>query len=449
MSKRPAITMMLVSPQRWVRADFANYTGVPEINSLFAETSSDWLTAVRSLSVIAPLGRRVRIFCSMTGQHLISFSSASLAQMDDDEIDNAIRFEVETLSGIEIDDIATGRVPAESLQNDEKRFWVTVVRKSEFQTLTKLFQDHAVRDFDFQHPSGQIAWPQPDEPRRELWGSSVFEFDSKSGLLKSFQRIAQLPDSASPLSIQLGLPNDDQVDSRIRLGMDLSDELSLGHWFRQVLESSSQRDSLAPVLQKARRTSAIDWRPVLATLMACAAVIGCVLHRNLTLEQTSDVIARTEQLAEPGISKKRDDSENLKLIEQLKELEAESLTIANELKRVQFFSMSQMQRLPTLLRMISELRADELVMQSISMDPKGLLIAGVSLNGEAAPNLANRLRLLALPMGWKVSGATQEGQQKLISGGPWTFQILLEDVGPFDSPPSTSTVSPNASRNKF
>ena len=64
---------------------------------------------------------------------------------------------------------------------------------------------------------------------------------------------------------------------------------------------------------------------------------------------------------------------------------------------------------------------------------EGVLISGLSLNGESAQALAKRLREKAVPLGWAVNPARQEGQQKLTTGGPWDYEILLTDTGPFES----------------
>jgi hypothetical protein len=189
-------------------------------------------------------------------------------------------------------------------------------------------------------------------------------------------------------------------------------------------------------VQPERKRSAVNWRPLATAALTMAAALGCVAHWNWIHDQTTRLERRLTELAIPAADKKRYDSELVKLLEEQSKLEADSLTATTELKRVQFFLQHQTDRSPKLLQMLIDLRSPEMVIQQLTPDKNGLVVGGISLNGEATQALANKLRSLTTPLGWKVAGVRQEGEQKMTSGGPWNFQVTLQDIGPFDAPPA-------------
>ena len=99
-------------------------------------------------------------------------------------------------------------------------------------------------------------------------------------------------------------------------------------------------------------------------------------------------------------------------------------------RKVQFLLASQTDRLSSLLKILSELHTSDVMINEIQQDENGLYIAGISLNSETAPLLANRMRELARPKGWQVTPAAQLGKKEMVNGGPWEFKIRLTDNGP-------------------
>jgi hypothetical protein len=121
------------------------------------------------------------------------------------------------------------------------------------------------------------------------------------------------------------------------------------------------------------------------------------------------------------------------ILEQRAVVEVEDTALGDDLKRISFFLDNQRNRFAKLLNLLIELRTEDLVIQQIGGTEEGVLITGISLNGEAAQALAKRLRERAVELGWAVNPARQEGQQLMTTGGPWKYEILLTDTGPFES----------------
>ena len=138
-------------------------------------------------------------------------------------------------------------------------------------------------------------------------------------------------------------------------------------------------------------------------------------------------------IKKPAEEKKKSDSQLISLLENRLEVETEDALLADDLKRVRFFLENQNDRIAKLLSLLVELRTNDLVVEEIGGTEAGVLISGISLNGESAQALAKKLRERAVQLGWAVNPAKQDGQQKLSTGGPWKYEILLTDTGPFES----------------
>jgi hypothetical protein len=374
--------------------------------------------------------------------------------MSAEELGNALRFEVETLSGIEIDDIELAYTLAEERSSTETRFWLNVVRRDEFEQFAGMMKVAGVRAFEVGHPAGMIGGELPGSQADEIWGSNFFRFRGNDHRLTDIQRTPEA-DALANETVSVAVKWSEEGEGQTAMAPltahhNLCHESGIRQWLQQVISRLSSGPHNVPLIQRQRLSTGLNWRPIAATALAGLVFIGCVLHRNWLLTQTQALEIQTSQLTELTERKLMDDAENIKLLEQQSELEKESLAVGTDLKRIQFFHDFQTGRLPKLLNLLSELRTPELVVQELLPDPKGTVVAGISMNSESAPLLANRLRLLAVPLGWKVSAATQEGEQKMISGGPWAFQILLEDTNLFDPPATDSGLTPPPStRNKF
>ena len=90
----------------------------------------------------------------------------------------------------------------------------------------------------------------------------------------------------------------------------------------------------------------------------------------------------------------------------------------------------QADRLFKLLELAVACHTSDLRVDRIRPDESGLVISGIALNSESPQDFANKLRPEAETLGWKVSPATLTGQRKMTSGGPWNFEIALQDMEP-------------------
>ena len=136
------------------------------------------------------------------------------------------------------------------------------------------------------------------------------------------------------------------------------------------------------------------------------------------------------ELKIPLIEKSKHDGMLQGLMQKRDQAISEGNVAKQNLQRVRFLFEGQTSRIHMLLNKLVEFRTPDLVVKEIVANEDGTMISGVSLDSDAAPLLTNRLRDALTPVGWRVHPASQQGQLKMTSGGPWTFSILLQDVGP-------------------
>ncbi len=436
MSSRPQFSVFLVTAGEVVRADYA--PRATTAMGFIRRTLEPGRDLIATLELVAnepaPLGRKVLVLATQLPSHLLRFPVATVHSMHNDELREAMKYEIETLVGIEIENLLLAYRSAAPQNDEEARFWVTAIRQTEYQDLIRRFHALGVKQLYLAHPAGVFSFAENAGVRKELWGGTVFEFDGISQRIRGISRAN--PDTGATDEDVFWLWGDGRAaHGSSQPAVELSDAGALQVALAGTLRELTYPDKFrAPLIQPERKRSAVNLRPVLAAALALLAATTCYLHWNWMQSQTAYLAVKSQEIARPAVDKRRFDSEQLKLLDQEKQLEADSLSSGLELQRIQFFLENQRDRIPKLLRMLIELRSEEMVLQHILSEKGGLNVGGVSLNGEAAQALATKLRPLVAPLGWKVAGVRQEGLQKMTSGGPWNFQIALTDVGPFDKP---------------
>jgi|GEM_PF-4267384 len=448
MSKRPIHSILLIAGGRIARGDFRRRSVKPaHFNRHEIDRDGDWTLALDHPAVSgAALARRVTLLTTGVESQLIGFPAASISQMSAVELNNALRFEIETLSGIEVEDLSIASVPAESPDPETQRYLVAYVRRSSLERVVRHLATAGVRYVELLHPAGFGLFRRyarelssPAIEYIESWGSELYRYSRDSKKLKEIQRITAASAQTLAGKVALGLVlTTDTAENPLLPAMNLEETTSLQRWMAGVGHTLRMSRSQFPVIAPARREAFVDWRPVVALLLAGLTFAGCWMHRNWLIGHVEQVVRQAEELAEPGRQKQFHTLEQKELLEQQTGLELESGRVSESLMSLEFFFDRQSRRLFELFKLLSEFRTNDLVVREMHNDAEGMTLGGVSLNSDSAPLLANRLRPFVLPLGWNVSAATQEGEQKLVSGGPWAFQILLRNVGPFKNPPPGS-----------
>lgn len=464
MSKRIQTTAILATDNANWRVDFdKNLVPLADSASRIGESGEKSIvSAARAIaeSEQGP-GRNVVIFSTAIWSDLIRLPQSSLYGLETPELVTALRFEIETLAGIDAEDSAISAVDMTPVAGN-RVFWINAISESEWTTIVELLSGRGVRSITLLHPAAATGSRKRNEEntwRIEYWQGAASLYSQSGELIAARQTPL---DQANLLALLHGIdpeaslaqchvvvdPDhtvDELVDSEFHEMDSLASPEKLFAWFQDATTSViGQGPQSFPGLIH-RYSSGSGLRQWLAASIVIAVLAGlCYWHYQWMNGLQSAMDIELSAIEEPAILKQKYDT----LVESvLKDRSDKALLAAQskvDVRKVQFLFTQQTDRLEKLLSMLANLRTSELVVKNITPEEKGVVVSGVSINGDSAPLMANRLRDLAAPMGWRIHPAGQTGELKMTSGGPWQFRILLEDVGP----PELVTIHPGQSASR-
>ncbi len=440
MKKRNDTTIILIDSDAVLRADFASRgASLPRsVDSFRADAGMTIGRAVETtFAADNPLGRTAMIFSTQVWTQKVSLPRLSVTDLGNADLAQALKFETETLCGIDAD---LSMLAYQELErnSEEVSFWVTVIRIDEFHELSAILESNGVRQFFVAHPAGAQGFDSDSSHRIEYWRDFTCEFSGAGGKLTQVGHAisdqGELPvefqiDKKTRFLVGLGLNRDFDPSSELA---DLNSSEDLSQWMASVRARLAGGGLNVPLLEKPRPNHDAKQRILAKALLALLAIVGCLLNWNWLNHRQNALDKSAEVLRQPSEEKKRYDSQISKIQKQAKSIRAQAEEIESESKRVQFLLQAQSDRLNRLMDYLRELHTDDVLIQEIISDEKGVSIVGISLTSDSATLLATNLRELILPMGWKANPAQQIGQKKMVNGGPWKFTIVLEDVGPME-----------------
>ena len=441
MARRPEITVVLFSREGIVRADFGKKLQPTFKLKEDVDVESSFADAVRQVVIGQPApGHQIIVVSSEVWSQIVLLPRMSVGGIDHEELEEALKFEAETLSGIEIDDIALA-FNALGRQDEFERYWVSALRQSELDEVNTLLESTGCREIAIAHPAGLSSDTESNaDIRIEIWENLAYFIGEQTHRLFKVKQASSAeffsdPDIENANASLLGW----NLESFRQLAPSNTSELrgddAFNAWAASIaVNYTNHLDRLvAPLIRRGKRSAGTPIRHVVSGLIALLVFAVCCWHWNFAKSGNRKMVSQIEALKQPAEDKKQFDSQLISILEQRAEVELQDTALGDDLKRVQFFLDNQSNRIAKLLTLLIEQRTDNLVIENIAGSEEGVVISGISINGEAAQALAKRLRELATPLGWVVNPAKQEGQQKLTTGGPWNYEIILTDTGPFES----------------
>ncbi len=459
MAKRPDISVILLLNRHVVRADFSNKQldskrqlfdlevnpKSPSANFFVNEkvdvesTLSDAVSQV--VSGHPPLASRTVVLSTDVWTQIVALPRLSVTDIEPHELQEALKFEAETLSGIDIDEVSLASTPL-GAKDDQQQFWVSAIRQSDLDSVNQLLETAACREIAIAHPAGLAGFSLAPNSSSlseaktvEVWNELAFHLASHGSKLVAVKQASHEFLRQISLS-ENAILGDGSVPTRISHSnfATLDNDDALIRFTASVAANYSQRlrDVAAPLIRLTKGSRSTPVRHLLTAAIALAAIGFCFGHWQYVSKLNADLFLQVEATKQPAIEKKKCDSQLISILELRAQVDSEDMRLGDDLKRIRFFLDNQGNRITKLLNLLVELRTDELVIQEIGGNEDGVLISGISLNGESAQSLASRLRENAVPLGWVVNPARQQGQEKLTTGGPWQFDIQLTDTGPFE-----------------
>ena len=453
MFSRPDISILLVSDTIVLRADFVG-TRKPRLANTWqrdVDVEASLPIAVDIALGFEPrIGRTVLVLATSVWTQLVSVPKMSITGMALDELRQALKFEVETLSGIEVDDAALAVAKTRQI-DDQQQFLVSELSDSELRAVVEQISERGGRVIRVGHPVGCPNFHGGLVPRQEDGCNDRLEF--WPNLVCRISRGGEAPQAVSQSDTRgtrwvndlgwsdlseiekdavvvaaPGVPVPDSLTTKRVLS--LSDDATMESWLAGWAKVAMSRDPQTPLLEVPKPSRNRHWRTAAATLAAAAVAALCYWHWDHTNLEIDRISRESKQLEQPGREQKRLNAELNSLLAEKNKLEIESASLRDNVEDVEFLLSVQNHRFDQLLRMLLKLRTDDMVINKIEPNQFGLAVSGVSLYGQSAPLLASQLRNAAVPLGWQVNPPTQEGDNQMTSGGPWKFEMVLRDIGP-------------------
>ncbi len=444
MSHRPDLTLILITNRVVLRADVDNRQNLTtEPVTIESSAAGNMIDEIqRVLDGGAPLARKVAVLSTSVWNQLVSIPRLSIDGLDDDQLRDALKYEVEPLLGIQAD-LATLSFSEIAGMGDHRRFWVNVLPSSDWQSVRGLLKSKKARDIQITHPV--VVSNQSEADRLEFWDDTIFFVDS-DGYLKQMCDVGAATDrwvsdfgfassqQAFESTNTLFHPDAESAAKRQADAdrmMDLSSSQTQVTWLQTTAKCLAESSiGNRPIIQQPSKKTALGNGWLLKVASVLLVVTFCAWHLSWLKSRNQQMEVTISELKIPLIEKSKHDGMLQGLMQKRDQAISEGNVAKQNLQRVRFLFEGQTSRIHMLLNKLVEFRTPDLVVKEIVANEDGTMISGVSLDSDAAPLLTNRLRDALTPVGWRVHPASQQGQLKMTSGGPWTFSILLQDVGP-------------------
>ncbi|MEL7499749.1 MAG: hypothetical protein AAFN77_19255 [Planctomycetota bacterium] len=376
---------------------------------------------------------------------VIDLDERSIYGLMGDDLEQMLRFETETFSSLDPLSSRLGFVELATVPPDTRRFWGTAVRS---ETLSGIAQAVRARGGKLELLANPIGLSSPDragvpwvEFTPEMAGAFAAPAES-GGFPRAYvtQRSKTSDRWFEALGTMFGgeLPTsgwqmtpDDQPPAYTGSLESLSDETILHRWVQglatRVANPAGFPHVAAPQASASNKT--------LFFVGATAAMITLLLSGSLVwsmnsrLSEMKAAIARAE---EPTAEKKSLDKaiKELNKSFEILRLEVDEARAKSDNLRVLVDSGD---RFAVLLESLAQYSDSNMVIDSVSPKPYGLLLSGRAIRNNAVTQSVQRLEQPLAAVGWSIRPPSVSGTNQTEAGGPWTFEIYLIDQRPLPS----------------
>ncbi len=455
MAKRASITLVLVTGQKVTRADFGR---APEWTSSWQWQSAALDGAGLRQAVSAALaagprcGREVWVLTDQVWTQRLYFSTAVMDGLDNEQLQRAMGFEVESFSGIPALHSRLG-VRRLGVGQGTEAFWVAQIQDDVAGQVAKVVGDAGGTLRGIVHPGGlpvalASAAKAAHWSRIEVWGRATLcieKTDEQAAQVRIINADPSQPQwhesveawlsrvtqpstewfaPAGPQEMPEGLGLRDgapMAAERLRQVPPLAGE-ALSHFLRLWVQEASSLSPGVPVIVPPAVLPRMGRLAAVAAILLTALVLGCGIHHYLFRRQLD---AAQDELA----ALDRESRQNAAVASQITDLrkvlrQQESVSPTRDVKadgvRV------QQQRWPSLLAAISRSAGSVVVVDRVSCESgKAVAVDGRCTTAMAGDELAAALSQSLAAKGWAVGAAEKWRQAEDDDSGLWHFRIRV------------------------
>jgi len=386
------------------------------------------------------LGRRVFVLSSSAWSQTVSLPSESIRGLSQDELAKMLNFEAESLSGLSAFESSLA-----FHQTSNSEFLITQIAQAELSTIRDMITSRGSKFQGLASPVGVPSNVQGNATwnRVEYWSSCVCHTSSESetpDIINTDPRSDRWrgaltrPDAFAQASVQLYGPDLAwRASDATATCCDLSDQKEAEQWLTAWATILTGSASVVPVIQPAAAGNSNARRKSSTQLLAAAMVATlCLAHWIFVKQTVRNIHQDLEKLKAPIATRKKYNQQRLAAEKQRDLLRKQLSDVGSRHSQIVGLE-NHRHRWVTLLRLLSEQHSSQMVITRIEYGPEGLTVMGRSVDAQSAGQLAGALRPSLRRQGWIVEPPSQEGQNALDNGGPWSFRILMRDVSPQDA----------------
>ena len=445
-SKRPAHTLLFITEVKTFRVD-VDKAGIQFGNAeTLAVACPGQAKLAECLSFIVansrPLGRKVWLFYLGLPITLFSIPSMQVEGVDEDTLLQALQFELEGLTGQWSLDT---QLAYQLLSNKDEMssYWVSQINQLYFEDVQKALKKVGSSLAGLLHPAAlPLSLDNPERQdwlRMECWQTQLvalrnhpeqgltmrlFAFDSRRWHDELEQWLAEQGPVAHSETL---LYNKIELLPATAFSLHLNEVNPVTDWLLAWASVLVKKDPPAvPVL---RHHSKLNKDLLLMASGGSLAVVICLSHLFWNLYKTNDYTNKYTALqqVETSMTAMRktlsdDQARRDKLKEKIDKLKGDSETLPRLIDGLQH-------RPAQLLNALAKGRPDNLLVEAIVVDKDEVRISGISLDATSANELSNYLEKELVALGWSVVAPTKKNMGFLVDGGPWEFELKLQDLG--------------------
>jgi hypothetical protein len=386
----------------------------------------------------------------------LALTSESVAGLGQTELAKALAFEAEPFSGVSGLESVCQCVELTGRRN-ERMFWLVLLPSGQLEQVDYVVQAAGGRLAGVGHPGGLPREMSADAAstaigqaarigswtRVELWPGAivclrgdgagspsvrVINADPKPGRWQAEvdRWRAEAPAAArheALLATAAVALEEVQADTVTRLDDAYALEPFLTAWSVQL----EARDPPIPLLQPPKRPASPAARRAVAAVFALLALAICIGHYLWSEHIIRDLTAEIARLKQPADELSRIQKELETQQKRRKELQTESDKLATDVGQCRLVRSSLRQRAVTLLTELARGAAEDTIIRKIIASSNGVVVHGTCLEPNGADALFGSLAGALEPLGWHVQLPRKQAQELLPEGGPWLFELHIEE----------------------
>jgi len=451
MARRAATTIILITRQDLVRADFAAGSP-PAIVNLVVQPRPD----LPDLGALVEAGlwlgpkpaRQVWVLSSDLWTQSLVLPAGRTAGMSDSDLASALNFEAEGLSGQAAFESVVAHVP-QGASASEKVWWIVQARATDRAAIEEAVRRAGSRLSGIAHPGG-VPRPLTAGPvnnsawmRAELWpdtvvylegqpnGNAAVHVVNSAPQLGQWQaewiqkRKAAAANTREELLVDVGVQPPAASDGQALVRLD--NENALRTWLTAWATVLDGKTIAVPMIRAPRRPMSVGQRRGLAVAFAVLTAVVCAAHSTWLNARLADAQASLRAANAPA-------QKLATLQKQLKEFQSKSdqnKALQEKLSlQIAHFDL-QRQRLAHLFTCFCEHCPEHLFVEKIENHAGEPRVFGVCWEPELADQFASKLAQVLPDCGWTVETPKKTTQDLVPGGGPCKFEIQFRV---FDGP---------------